>query len=113
MRDAGCEGACGREPFGLEQRIEHLAALGDVAQDHLDDVLFAEGDHRGVYVEKKRPDWKFRSLGRALADHRLETVDDAVLQLRWNKIGERMSNDIFVVRILRILLGFHLMEPLG
>ena len=62
MRDARREGAGRGQSLGLEQRIEHLAPLGNVAQDHLDELFFAVGDERGVYVEEKRPDREFLGL---------------------------------------------------
>src|SRR5260370_21837917 len=94
MRDAGREGACGGEAFRLEQRVEHLAAMSNVAQDHLDELFFAEGDERGVDVEKKRPDWKFRSLGRSLAENGLEAFDDALTLLLRDQIREPISNNL-------------------
>ena len=48
VRDAGGEGAGGGEAFGLQQLVEHLAAMGDVVQDHLDEALVAVGDQRGI-----------------------------------------------------------------
>src|SRR6266481_452448 len=107
MRDAGREGAGRSEAFRLEQRIEHLAALSNVAQDHLDELFFAEGDERGVDVEKKRPDWKFRSLGRSLAENGLEAFDNALTLLLGDQIREAISDDL----MLRLaLLRFHFVE---
>ena len=41
MRDAGGEGSRRREALGLEQLVQHFVAMGDVAQDHLDEALIA------------------------------------------------------------------------
>ena len=51
MRHAGGEGSGRGQAFGLEQFVEHLAPLGHVMQDHLQELHLAERDQRRIDVE--------------------------------------------------------------
>src|ERR1019366_24592 len=90
------EGAGRGQSLSLDQRVEHVVPLRYVAQDHLDELLLAVGDERGVYVEEKRPDRKFRDLRRSLAqnrDHaRLQALDHFCPYLRRYRLRQRMSD---------------------
>src|SRR5581483_4918964 len=97
-----------RQTLALEQRVEHLAPLGHVVKDHLDELFVAVGDERAVHVEKERPDWHVGRVFVAEIDHLLQRLAHIVAQLLGHEVGDGPPHDYQV-----LLAREQLMELFG
>ncbi len=92
MRDAGGKSSRRRQALRLQQLIHHFAPMGNIAQNHVDELLIAECNQGRVLIEEEWTQRQVERLLGTLAHHGAEMFQRACAALGGHKIRNRTAD---------------------